>query len=227
MSDKLRGGTTIGGHTALHMGNINALMARLVGGFASADHTHTEYAAKTHTHTEYAASDHSHTGYAASSHSHDANYAAKNHSHMGTYASLAHTHSAYVKKGSYPRILPLVLFESASGVGAGNINLEKYDLRSFDFIEVVVANDDGTNRGSSFMPTYGLRRDSNWKNIRFTSGGIYWIADYVWTGSNGLITDPNDSLYGTRVAKISGSNYLQTKNENSRILSVIGYYLKV
>lgn len=56
MSDKLRGGTTIGGFTALHMGNIDAVISKLEGGFASADHSHGEaYAAKSHSHSGYLA----------------------------------------------------------------------------------------------------------------------------------------------------------------------------
>lgn len=46
--------------------------------FATADHTHTEYAASSHTHTPAsigaATSSHTHSGYAASSHNHDSAY---------------------------------------------------------------------------------------------------------------------------------------------------------
>ena len=84
--------TVDGANSGLDADKLDGMEA---SSFATASHTHTEYAATDHNHdATYAGVNHEHTGYAAATHNHDDNYAEKTHTHSD-YAASDHTHSGY------------------------------------------------------------------------------------------------------------------------------------
>lgn len=91
-------------------GNADTVDNKHASDFATADHTHSVYAATSHSHSQSeveglatalsgkAALNHVHAGYAALNHNHDEDYAAADHTHTAAQvgaASTNHTHSGY------------------------------------------------------------------------------------------------------------------------------------